>query len=142
MNISTTSRRMVNAREREQEALNLRRAGASYAKIAEVLGISAPASYKAVTRALARIAKTTNEQAEQVLAIELQRLDVATLHVMARVNKGDEKAIETLLKIQARRAKFLGLDAPEKHEHSGTVGTPSTYAEWVAMHEEQKNVKS
>jgi len=38
-----------------------------------------------------------------------------------------------------RRCKLLGIDAPEKHEHSGIVKTPRTFKEWLEFEEAQKN---
>ena len=38
-----------------------------------------------------------------------------------------------------RRCKLLGIDAPEKHELSGTVKTPRTFKEWLEFEETQKS---
>jgi len=45
-------------------------------------------------------------------ALELERLDVMLLALWRRVQNGDERAIDRALKIEERRAKLLGLDAP------------------------------
>ncbi|MBL8353179.1 MAG: hypothetical protein JNL87_23035 [Burkholderiaceae bacterium] len=56
-----------------------------------------------------------------VKALELARLDVATRAIMADVEAGDHNAIDRLLKIQARRSKYLGLDSPVQVEQQSEV---------------------
>jgi predicted transcriptional regulator len=51
---------------------------------------------------------------------------------------GDPRFLERLGWCIAERNRILGFYAPEKKELSGTVATPSTYAEWVKMHEDKK----
>jgi hypothetical protein len=122
------------ARQHEADALQLRRNGAGYAQIAERLGMSVSGAYDAVKRALDR---TTQEAAPDVRKLELERLDsllVTALTVLARphplVQGGrivlDQQgqplrddgptlaALDRVLKIQERRARLLGLDAPTK----------------------------
>jgi hypothetical protein len=53
------------------------------------------------------------EAATRVLALELERLDAyqRALHPLAI--GGDKQAIDTCLRIQQQRARYLGLNAPE-----------------------------
>lgn len=127
----TTSPLKINAREHEEKALALRRAGTSYQQIGEALGITPSGAYRSVARVLARLRKTSDETAEEIRQQELMRLDEMQFALYPTARRGDVKAVETILKIQARRAKLLGLDAPEKLQHSGAIAT--TYAEWVKM---------
>jgi Homeodomain-like domain len=128
-------------RDREAQALELRRNGASYPQIAERLGISVSTAWAAVNRVLKR---TAQEAAGDVRKLELERLDqlqIAALTVLRRTHPvvqagkvvytggGDGQpavplvddgptlaAIRALLDIQQRRARLLGLDAPTKVE--------------------------
>lgn len=133
---SKTSARRVAAAQRRAEAVKMRRDGARYSEIAKKLGYTTPASaVQDVQRALsAEIA----EPAAELRAIEVQRLDMmwqATIEVLRAqhvvVSNGrvvflnDEPikdhgpilaAIDRLLKIQERRARLLGLDAPKSIE--------------------------
>jgi|SRR5579871_1043612 len=108
---SKASKRRVEARLKQRRAMEMRLAGASYQKIADELGYSGTAgSYKAVMSAMD---ETIREPAEKLRPLELDRLDglLETWYPLARA--GDEKAADIVLKIQARRARLLGLDAPE-----------------------------
>ena len=109
------------ARERELEALKYRKLGMSYQQIADRMDMSLAGAYKAVKRAIARITKEADDVAEEVRAIELQRLDELTLTYQPRAMKGDEKAAKLVIQVMDRRAKLLGIDAPSKQEISGDI---------------------
>lgn len=49
-----------------------------------------------------------------IRSLEVARLDKATTALMPKVETGDLNAINTMLKIQARRAALIGLDAPKE----------------------------
>jgi len=98
--------------DRQLKALELRKAGASYAMIAEQLGYRSPSgAHKAVAAALKA---TLKEPAEAVRELEVLRLDAALLAIWRRVQSGDEKAIDRLLAIMKRRADLLGLSAADR----------------------------
>lgn len=99
-------------RQRQDKALELRKAGATYNQIATQLGYSSPSTaHRAVTTALNRLC---TDNAEQLLKLELTRLDQATLWAAQRAKAGEPAAINTLVRISERRAKLLGLDNNEK----------------------------
>jgi hypothetical protein len=124
---------LASARRREARALELRLAGATYEQIGRALGTNRSRAYRIVQRALDRLVR---EPAEQVRQLELARLDhlwveatkiLRRRHVVISAGKvvvhpdtreplEDSmpvlRAIDTLLKIQERRARLLGLDAP------------------------------
>jgi len=145
-----TSARSVLARQRESQAISLRSAGATYDQIAAALGVSATSAFRMVRRVLDRTAKHTNEEADQLRAIELRRLDAALVQVWnlmtaaapaphAGTAPGIDKdfeylrlsAIDRLVKISERRAKLLGLDAPTRHQHGGDEELPPIKTEAV-----------
>lgn len=106
--------------EKQAQALELRKQGKTYEDIAKALGYhDASGASKAVKSALDRIIR---EPAKDVLQLELQRLDAlleTALHTVYS-GGGDEKrdlsldAIDRVLRIMERRAKYLGLDKPTK----------------------------
>lgn len=129
--------RTADTAERDAEATRLRARGQSYGAIAAELGyVDRAGARKAVQRALVAIVA---EPAEEVRALQLEQLDRLTAAALAvlernhvtvshgRIIRDDEDkpllddgpvltAIDRLLKIQERRAKLLGLDAPARHE--------------------------
>ena len=48
--------------------------------------------------------------------MELDRLDVALDALADRIEQGDDRAVATMLRIQERRAKLLGLDSPDRQQ--------------------------
>ena len=98
--------------ERENQALQLRKAGASYAQIATQLGYAnLSGAWKACMRAIKRVPA---ENAREARDLDLARLDEALLAVWRDVQQGRWRAIETAIHIMERRAKLLGLDAPTR----------------------------
>lgn len=105
---------IAQVQEAKAKALKLRRAGATYADIAKQLDLSSPAhAYEYVKETLLEMVK---EPAQEVLQLELERLDAMLLHLQPKIATGDTKAISTALTIMERRARYLGLDAPAKQE--------------------------
>ena len=115
--------RRVQAHARHLQALELRKAGATYQAIADQLGYAqAKGAYKAVTSALKA---TLKEPAEELRTLEALRLDAALLAIWRRVTKGDDKAIDRLLGIMKRRMELFGLAAAKRQELSGLIATLS-----------------
>lgn len=107
-----TQQDAVNAHERTKQALEYRKAGLAYAAIAERLGYrDRRTAWQAVHNALM---KTLREPADEVRALEVERLDALYLQMFSRAMKGDYGAVDRCIKISERRAKLLGLDAPVK----------------------------
>ncbi|MCX4601202.1 hypothetical protein OG402_11955 [Streptomyces anulatus] len=130
--------RSLTTAERDAEAARLRSLGWTYPRIAAELGFNHRAdAWNAVQRVLK---DTVREAGEELRTLELERLDalyVAASEVLERehvtVSNGrvvdlhgsplpDDgpvlAAIDRLLKIQERRARLLGLDAPTKQNIS------------------------
>jgi hypothetical protein len=109
---SRISPRKVRAAERQRAALELRKAGASYPQIAAELGYAhARAAQKAVETGLHAYLR---EPAEELLRLELDRLDRMQVGIYSQAVSGDLAAIQIMLRIMERRAKYTGLDAPTK----------------------------
>lgn len=126
--------------KRRTEAIALRMAGESFESIAAKLGYSSrSAACQDITRALEQAVVEQSRSLEAYREEELQRLDALLVEAWAvlkrahvtvshgRIIKDDFDepilddgpvlaAIDRILKIQERKAKFLGLDAPQRHE--------------------------
>lgn len=112
MGESMASANRIAAAERQARALELRKAGLGYAAIARQLGYAGPSgAYKAITTALRGL---TREPAEELLTLELARLDALLTGLWAEARAGNVSKVDRVLKIMARRSAYLGLDAPER----------------------------
>ena len=94
-------------------ALELRKAGYSYAEIAADLGKHKSSAWRNVKQALK---ETLQEPADDVRKLELIRLDAALRAIWPMVEAGNLSAIDRLHVNLKRRAELLGLDAPAKHQ--------------------------
>ena len=130
--------RAVDVRDRDAQAVELRRRHLNYRQIAAQMGWASPnAAYKAVQRGLA---DTQAEPNAAVREIELARLDdiarsfqrviaakhyvvsAATGKVAVHPDTGEPltdhapviQACLALIRVMERRAKYLGLDAPTR----------------------------
>lgn len=114
--------------ERRVRALQYRLAGASYRKIAKELQVSVETAWSDVQAELRALRDIAVQDAEELRELELQRLDEWTLHLTAKAREGDPRAIQTLVRIQERRARLTGIDAPERRELTGKGGGPIAVA--------------
>lgn len=109
-----TTKRNIEAAERQAQALALRRDGYTFAMIALEVGFSHPSgAYKAVETALDR---TVREPAEALRELELCRLDSYLDALSPKIKQGEPRSMGVALKISERRARLLGLDAPAKYQ--------------------------
>lgn len=122
-NTARSTERAVAVRERQDKALALRLTGKSYREVGRAMGMGKSRAQELVVRALAAIPL---ENAKAVLALELQRLDrmLEGLQRKGGAFSGNPRAVDSVLRIQERRAKYLGLDAPTRTEHTGRDGEP------------------
>jgi hypothetical protein len=112
MGESKASANRIVAAERQGQALALRKAGLGYAAIARQLGYAgASGAYKAIMTALRAL---TREPAEELRALELARLDDLLAGLWADARRGNVAKVDRVLKVMARRAALLGLDAPQR----------------------------
>ncbi|MCW6003890.1 hypothetical protein K1W54_04740 [Micromonospora sp. CPCC 205371] len=126
--------------ERRAKAVQMRLEGADYPTIAATLGYSdQAAAHKDITRAMEAAVTRQHSAVEVLRQEELMRLDLLWAEVWAvlkrehvtvsngRLVRGEDghplrddgpvlAAVDRLVRILERRAKYLGLDAPQKHE--------------------------
>lgn len=129
-NRARTSPRRTVASERQLAALELRKRGLSYRAIAAELKCEVSHAYKMVSDMLAMIRAKATEAAEDIVALELERLD--TLHerhfpkAVGKTHKIAMEATDRVLAIAQRREKLLGLAAPTTQVIKGDVSVQST----------------
>ena len=110
--------RQLDALDRQLEALKKRKAGQSFESIAKDLGYAkASGAYHAV---MAALKKTLQEPADELRMLEVERLD--ELLKTHWENRRQPQVTDRILRIMERRAKLLGLDAPERTELTGKDG--------------------
>ena len=129
--------RTIEAYEKDQHALELRKEGHTYESISEQLGYSTPsASYKAVMR---RLKEVDRPAVSMLRELEVQRLDAMLYAVWNDVLQGDAGAVSTALKISERRSRLLGLDAPHTVEARARIDVLSwnqAIRDFVDIHKE------
>jgi hypothetical protein len=108
-----TSARQIKLRERRSAVLNYRLQGHSCARIAKHFGCAPSTIHDDILRAMHEMIPV--ETAQQVLRLELQRLDELQSAVMSRAADGDIEAIETCLRIQNQRCRLMGLYPNERN---------------------------
>jgi hypothetical protein len=112
----------VNAAVRAGQALNMRKLGYTYDRIAQHCSYrDRGAAFHAVQRELKR---TITPVAEDVRTLELARLDELLTVFYAKSMKGDGWSMDRVLRIMERRSAYLGLDVPK------TDPTRSAPVEW------------
>jgi len=114
-----TSPEVAAAQIRAAKALELRMEGKTFEAIAEELGYAGKqGAYDAVRRSIAAV---TREPAEELLKLDLERLDAMWGIHYLNAQAGDVQALSACMKIMERRAKLLGLDAPVKTDNKTEV---------------------
>lgn len=114
---SSSPRRDARSAVRRKTALALRVEGCTLAQIGAKLGITKQSVHKQLEIELSEVAAERKDLAEHQLAFELEQIDLVIRGMAPKTAQGDAKAGATLLRAMERRAKLLGLDAPDKHEH-------------------------
>ena len=112
--MSTAKRTKIKAEviQKERDCLLMRQQGFTFEEIAHKLAYKGESGAReAFRRALVR---TLQEPASEVRELELSRLDALMTVAWDKAMSGDLKAIDRVLKIQDRRARYLGIDAPQQ----------------------------
>jgi hypothetical protein len=108
--------------EHHIHALELRKAGKTYLQIGQELGISLSCARRLVKKACEALRGKREEEAWEVLTLELQRLDAQVEALWP--GRADPQVANALIRIADHRAKLLALFAPAKHEVTGANGGP------------------
>lgn len=98
---------------RRVQALELRKAGASYRQIAQATAVDVATAWDDVQAEMSALRALTGQAAEDARTLELARLDRWQSKLEANgLQDGDHRAVAAAVRISERRAKLLGLDAP------------------------------
>ncbi len=108
-----THPRMIDAVEKRGQIVHLRKQGYSMQACADATGLALRAAYDAFHTAMDERRANAEEVAE-LRQLENDRLDALTVALWGKAMRGDLEAINTALRISARRAKLWGLDAPTR----------------------------
>lgn len=115
--------RMLVKREKQKRALELGRAGLSYEEIAREMGYASKACiHKLIHGALRDIPA---QAAEDYRMVEDQRIEALMTTYMPKAMEGDLDAAKMVDALIGRRAKLMGINAPERapvNERNETVG--------------------
>lgn len=116
-NSSGETKRALEAQKKRKLCLELRAAGADFDQI-----VATPGTYKdkgSVSRAIKEaLAEITIEPAEELIKLELKRLDAMLMGIWGAARTGDVFAIDRVLKIQNQRARYLGLEPPSSDQQT------------------------
>lgn len=102
------------AAERRVKALELRKLGWSYRRIGKALNVAGKTAFKDVKDSLVELRKEQDDLSEDVLVLELSRLDEILVPTLRQAISGKLEAVDRVLRIMDRRSRFLGIDAPSK----------------------------
>lgn len=105
-------------------ALDYRLAGLSYRAVAKKMGVDGATAYRYVQAGIKIIQEEYKEKASALVTMELSKLDKLEVALYKGALEGDTKSIGSLLRIQERRSKLLGLDAPVKQHIEMEVPEP------------------
>lgn len=112
-------------------AYQMRMAGDNWTVIAERLGyksgVAARDSVETLIDKATRI--ISDHEKEEILQLELNRLDALQSAVWGMAMGGDLKAVDSALKIMAHRSKLLKLEESEQTTTNTVIVTGDTYAE-------------
>jgi len=98
--------------DRELAVVELRREGKTWQQIAEMVNYAtAMGAWKAYQRACQR---TLQEPTDEARRIELDRLDALQRTYWEPAVEGNLRAADFVLRVIDRRARILGIDAPQK----------------------------
>lgn len=120
--------KMHDIAKRRAQVSSLRILGKTIYEIAEELGVS-KSTIQSDLDALheewhhERILNT-----DRVKALELRRLDEATMLAIEMIRAKELSAIDRLVKVTEQRSKLLGLNSPERHEVVGDLSPTAVAA--------------
>ena len=112
----------VRVRNRAQvlQAIDLRTAHCSYDQIGKSMGISKTRAYELVMAGMADLDASVKEAAEVLRAIEVRRCDALAMKLWPQ--SGNPRVTDSILRVMERRARLLGLDAPQKVAETDAAG--------------------
>jgi len=109
-----------NKRKQDEQIYHYRRAGEEFSVIADRMELSLSEVIKGFRRFMVElVAEYSLNEREQIIALELSRLDELMTPFYVAGTQGEKEGAEVYLKIAAHRAKLLRLDVPTPDELGG-----------------------
>lgn len=99
--------------QQEIQCYELRLAGKTYRQVAEATGLSVGTVH---TRISAHLAQRVQPLADELRAVEVDRLDRYLAKLETELDADPIRAIPVAVKVSERRARLLGIDAPQQVE--------------------------
>jgi hypothetical protein len=109
---------------RAQIATAIRRGITDQRTLAKQFGVSQPTISRDIAAIEVQLKQQTLRDLSAAKALSLARLDRALTAVWDKVIAGDLWAIRTMVRLEERRAKLLGLDEPARAVVSGDEDAP------------------
>ena len=121
----------IEVQEHIAQAVELRKAGATYDQIGKSLGLSRSRAHQLVQEGLEVIREQIRVDANLVMALELDRLDSMLLSLWKE--KNNPRVADTILRIMERKHKLQGLEAPTRIQATGLISVTEAneYANWT-----------
>lgn len=129
---SPNSRKALGRLQRREKVYHLRKLGYSQPEIARELGIDQPTVSRDLALCYDAYRKQQEEEKPEIARIELSRLDALQKVFMAKALEGDQQSGALTLRISERRAKLLGIDAPQKLQVDADLTTEALKAKLLA----------
>lgn len=135
------SARKITAAERAAVAVRLKKEGMTFDEIGTALGITKQAAHQLVATYVEEAKQVAFSEAEDLLLLELEKLDMLFGAAMPGVRAGDSRSINVGRQIVMDRLKAMGLIS-DKTELNATVATgvfavplsaDGSTADWEAM---------
>jgi transcriptional regulator with XRE-family HTH domain len=104
--------------ERRQRVAALRLMHYTQREIAAELGVSVATVNRDLAVVRAEWAERRSQSYESWVGEELAKLDLIERAILPAAISGDDKAQARLVQFMDRRARMMGLDKPERHEHT------------------------
>jgi hypothetical protein len=122
---ATRPENKIDTKRRRKMVLRLRKEGLLYREIAgrvqeqfsaDELPNGYDAAYvgKDLRRALQNVESDLETEARDMLRMELRRLNELQAAMWSKAMQGEEGAVDRILNVMKRRAKYLGLDEPDE----------------------------
>jgi hypothetical protein len=130
--VGQSKAQIIEESRKTKRALELQIRGFSYSAISDqmeaegFIGIGKTRAFQLVKAALEEAVAEQKEAADRLIALEMLRLDDMTKGLYVAARKGETPAVNSMLGVMDRRARYAGIDAPTRTETalSGKDGAP------------------
>ena len=116
--------------QEEMQTMKMKVDGATVAEIAETLGLSQSSVFRRLSSAIELVRDEVRFDTQHYIDMEVAKLDKLESRIYKRISlEPDNNEMVQLsgavVKLSESRRKLLGIDAPERVEHSGPLFTVS-----------------